>query len=115
MSNASNIAIAHTAYTAFVGPHGPCMGRASKVLLDKVIISGYACVDSGATHDMSNGKVDEFADYKPLPKGSHVLDADNHPIACLGIGTQFMRIQGRITGKQQVLHVPALKAPLISV
>jgi hypothetical protein len=115
MSNASKIAIAHTAYTTFVGPHGPCMGRASKVSLDRVIKSGYACVDSGATHDMSNGTADEFADYKLLPKGSHVLVADNHPIECLGIGTQFMRIQGRITGKRQVLHVPALKAPLISV
>ena len=64
---------------------------------------------------MSNGTADEFADYKLLPKGSHVLVADNHPIECLGIGTQFMRIQGRITGKRQVLHVPALTAPLISV
>jgi hypothetical protein len=115
-NNASRIATACTANTTFVDVHhGPCIGRANKASLDKAIKSEFACVDSGATHDMSNGTQEDFMDYKPLPKGSHVLVADNHPIECLGIGTQFMRIKGRITGRQQVLHVPALKAPLISV
>jgi hypothetical protein len=75
---------------------------------------GFACV-SGATHHMSNGMASDFSNYKSLPKGSHVLVADNHPIECLGIGTQFFRIDGRIIRRRQVLHVPALKAPLISV
>jgi hypothetical protein len=91
------------------------MGRASKVMIDRIVKSGYACVDSGATHDMSNGVTTDFAEYKVLPTGSHVLVADNHPIPCLGIGIQFMKIDGRIIGRRQVLHVPALKAPLISV
>jgi hypothetical protein len=72
------------------------MGRASKVSLDKIVKSGYACVDSGATHDMLNGVATDFAEYKLLPTGSHVLVTDNHPIECLGIGTQFMHIDGRI-------------------
>jgi hypothetical protein len=64
---------------------------------------------------MSNGEAADFMTYKTLPKGSHVLVADNHPIQCLGIGTQFLRIHNCIIRSQQVLHVPALKAPLISV
>jgi hypothetical protein len=94
------------------------MGRAFKVTPNDVINYGYACVDSGATHDMSNGEATEFANYKPLPKGSHVLVADNHAIECLGVGTKFWRIGGQkgyIVGRHQVLHVPALKAPLLSV
>jgi hypothetical protein len=70
------------------------MGQASKVSLDRVIRSGYACVDSGATHDMLNGQASDFATYRSLPKGSHVLVADNHPIECLGVGTKIWRIGG---------------------
>ena len=65
------------------------MGQASKVSLDQVIRSGYICVDSGATHDMSNGQASDFANYQSLPKGSHVLVADNHLIECLGVGTKI--------------------------
>jgi hypothetical protein len=114
-SNASKIAIAETANTTFLGLIGPCMGRACLTSLDKIIKMGYACVDSGATHHMSNGEVADFANYKPLPKGSRVLVADNHKIECMGIGTQFLKINGHIIGTRQVLHVLALKAPLISV
>jgi hypothetical protein len=124
-SNVSKIAIAETATASFLEsidshltfskPVGPCLGRARITSRDNVSKTGFACVDSGATHHMSNGKADDFADYKVLPKGSHVLVADNHPIECLGIGTQFLRIDGRTIGRRQVLHVPALKAPLISV
>jgi hypothetical protein len=113
--NASRDVIGQTASTTFVSLDGSCMGRASKVMIDRIIKSGYACVDSGATHDMSNGVATDFAEYKVLLTGSHVLVADNHPIPCLGIGIQFMKIDGRIIGRRQVLHVPALKAPLISV
>jgi hypothetical protein len=91
------------------------MGRANKISLDKTVKSGYACVDSGATHDMSNGVETDFAAYRKLPTGSHVIVADNHPIPCLGIGTQYMKIDDKIIERKQVLHVPALKAPLISV
>ena len=45
-----------------------------------MIRSGYACIDSGATHDMSNRQAFNFANYWSLPKGSHVLVADNHPL-----------------------------------
>jgi hypothetical protein len=126
--NASNVIVAQTASSLFVAhptvsslfTNRPdlCMGRAHKVTLNNVINSGFACIDSGATHDMSNGEITEFADYKPLPKGSHVLVADNHAIECLGVGTTFWRIGGKkgyIVGRRQVLHVPALKAPLLSV
>jgi hypothetical protein len=65
-NNASRIILACTANTTFVDSHGPCMGRASKASLNKAIKLGYACVDSGATHDMSNGTTDDFMDYKPL-------------------------------------------------
>jgi hypothetical protein len=114
-SNTSNIVLARTAQTSFVGSTGFCMGRARLVSPHKSIKHGYACVDSGATHHMSNGEATDFMNYKTLPKGSHVLVADNHPTKCLGIGTQFLQINDRIIGRQQVLHVPALKAPLISV
>jgi hypothetical protein len=40
---------------------------------------------------------------------------NNHPVPCLGIGTKIYRIDGLDIGLCQVLHVPALKAPLISV
>ena len=116
--NASKVVVAQTASSFFVENPELCMGRAFKVTPNDVINSGYACVDSGATHDMSNGEATEFADYKPLPKGSHVLVADNHAIECLGVGTKFWRIGGQkgyIVGRHQVLHVPALKAPLLSV
>jgi hypothetical protein len=91
------------------------MGRAHLVSPHKFINHGYACVDSGATHHMSNEEAANFMGYKTLPKGSHVLVADNHPIEGFGIGTQFLQINGRIIGRQQVLHVPAKKSPLISV
>jgi hypothetical protein len=115
-SNASNIAIAKTAYTTlFIDPIGPCMGRTRLISPYHVTKTGYACVDSGATHHMLNGVADDFSNYKLLPKGSHVLVADNNPIECLGIGIQFLRIDGCTIGRRQVLHVPALMAPLISV
>jgi hypothetical protein len=44
--------------------------------------------------------------------------ADNHPIDCLGVGTKICRIggsQGHIVARREVLHVPALKAPLLLV
>jgi hypothetical protein len=111
-SNTSNIVLVRTIQTSFVNSTGSCMGRAFLVSPHKFIKHGYACVDSGATHHMLNGEATNFMNYKTLPKGSHVLVADNHPIKCLGIGTQFLQINGRIIGRQQVLHVPALKAPL---
>jgi len=116
--NASRIAIAQAASSLFVCSPRLCMGRASKVSLDRIIRSGYACIDSGATHDMSNGQASDFANYRSLPKGSHVLVADNHPIECLGVGTKIWRIggpRGHIVARREVLHVPALKAPLFSV
>jgi hypothetical protein len=73
-------------------------------------------VDSGATHNMDNGAKFYFLEYKAFPKkGSHILVADNHPVPCLGIGTKVYRIDGKDIGLCQVLHVPALKASLISV
>jgi Reverse transcriptase (RNA-dependent DNA polymerase) len=95
-----------------------CMGRASKASTARIIRSGFACVDSGATHDMSNGDASDFASYRSLPQGSYVLVADNHPIECLGVGTKIWRIggpKGNIVARREVLHVPALKAPLLSV
>jgi hypothetical protein len=87
--NASRIAIAQAASSLFISSLKLCMGRASKVSLDQVIRSGYACVDSSATHDMSNGQSSDFANNRSLPRGSHVLVADNHPIECLGVGTKI--------------------------
>jgi hypothetical protein len=83
-SNTSKITLAQTTQTSFVDSSGSCMGRAHLISPHK-----YACVDSGATHHMSNGEAADFMSYKTLPKGSHVLIADNHPIECLEIGTQF--------------------------
>ena len=113
--NASKIALAQTSRSLFVGPIGPCMGRAQQTLLAKSIQSGHACVDSGATHDMAPGVKEDFANYRPLPPGSHVLLANKQPTPALGIGTQYYRIDGYIIGRREVLHVPALSAPLISV
>lgn len=113
--NASRVAL-HNAILS--GSPSLCMGRASKVTLNHIIRSGFACVDSGATHDMSNGNASDFANYRSLPNGSYVLVADNHPIPCLGIGTKFWRIggsKGYIVGRREVLHVPDLKAPLLSI
>jgi hypothetical protein len=97
--NASSIAIiAETAQTTFLECTGPCIGRARSTSIVKSIKSGFACVDSGATHHMSNGVASDFSSYKSLPKGSHVLVADNHLIECLGIGTQLFRINNHIIG-----------------
>jgi hypothetical protein len=113
--NASRVVVGQTASTTFGRPTGPCMGRAKTTSICKIIKSGFACVDSGATHDMSNGVETDFKAYRKLPKGSHVLVADNHAIPCLGIGIQYMKINNKIIERKQVLHVPDLKAPLISV
>jgi hypothetical protein len=61
--NARRIAIAQAASSLFVCSLRLCIGRASKVSLDQVIRLGYACVNSRATHDMSNGQASDFANY----------------------------------------------------
>jgi hypothetical protein len=73
------------------------------------------CVDSGATRDMFNDRK-LFFYYKDLSSANrHVVVADDTKIPIRGLGHVRFSLAGRTVELQNVLYVPGLQMPLLSV
>jgi hypothetical protein len=55
-----------------------------------------------------------FTSYKPTPQ-SYVILADKSKVPCLGTGTVMFTLQDKNISLRDVLHVPKLQSPLLSV
>jgi len=70
-------------------------------------------VDSGCTRHMFPFE-QAFTSYKPTPN-SFVILADKSKVACLGIGATSFLLNNKRIILHDVLHVPQLRSPLLSV
>ena len=89
-----------------------CMGRAATVQspTDRIVM----VVDSGATAHM-NPFCEAFTTYKPLPPGNYVELANGRKVPAIGIGKTLQKLDGHVISLMEVLHVPQLHSPLLSV
>jgi hypothetical protein len=86
-----------------------------RLLADPAVPLFHLCVDSGATKDMFNDK-GLFYYYKDISaEGRHVIVADDATIPILGLGHVRFNLAGRTVELRNVLHVPELQMPLLSV
>ncbi len=106
-----------TPYFEFIVPMGSVRSVASsQVTLDHAITCPRTfdlIVDSGCTRHMFPFK-EAFISYKPTPH-SYVILADKSKVACLGFGTASFMLQNKHIILHDVLHVPKLRSPLLSV
>ncbi|CAB9521703.1 Reverse transcriptase (RNA-dependent DNA polymerase) [Seminavis robusta] len=72
-----------------------------------------ACVDSGATGDMTP-HLEDFVAYSPL-EGHFIRVANGSPIPILGYGTVQLQIDNKVIKEQNWWHVPDLSTRLLSV
>jgi hypothetical protein len=70
-------------------------------------------IDSGFTQHMFTHQ-DAFNSYKPTPN-SHVILADKSKVPCLDSGTTMFILQDKNIVFHDILHVPKLRSPLLSV
>jgi hypothetical protein len=71
-------------------------------------------IDSGATSHM-NPYRGAFIKYTPLPSGHYVELADKSKVPVLGIGTTLQQLWNKLITLTEVLHVPRLHSPLLSI
>jgi len=70
-------------------------------------------VDSGCTRHMVPFR-SAFISYKDTPN-SYVILADKSRVPCLGTGVVYFTLQNKSVLLHEVLHVPKLRSPLLSV
>jgi hypothetical protein len=106
--NATNVVQINTLPTF----HTTCMGRAETVRspTSRIVM----VVDSGVTAHMNPFR-EAFTSYKQLPTGHYVELANGHKVPAIGIGRMVQNIKGKIISLMEVLHVPQLHSPLLSI
>jgi hypothetical protein len=90
-----------------------CMGKVKMVFRQRTG-KEVMVIDSGATSHM-NPHRGSFIKYRPLPPGHYVELADKSKIRVLGIGTTLQRLRTKLVSLTEVLHVPKLHSPLLSI
>jgi hypothetical protein len=118
-SRIDNTCNANTLPTPSALPSSPtgfrtvCLGRVDLVFNHrngKLVM----VIDSGATSHM-NPYRGAFIKYTPLPPGNYVELADKSKVPALGIGTTLQHLAGKLVTLTEVLHVPHLHSPLLSI
>jgi hypothetical protein len=71
-------------------------------------------INSGATSHM-NPYRGAFIKYTLLPFGHYVELVDKSKVPVLGIGTTLQRLRNKLITLTEVLHVPRLHSPLLSI
>ena len=96
---------------SFASTH--CLGRAKVIShhRDGPIIM---IIDSGATSHM-NPDHNTFIKYKFLPPGHYIKLADKSKVPVLGIGSTLQQLRNKHIVLTEVLHVPHLHSPLLSI
>jgi hypothetical protein len=114
MTISSNI----SPYSDLKVPMGSVCSIASSQVCDECLPPPFSgnfnlIVDSGCTRHMSPFKR-AFISYKPTPN-SYVILADKSKMARMGFGTTSFVLDNKTIILHNVLHVPKLRSPLLSV
>jgi len=101
-------------YSSFMVPLGSVKSVSSSLCDDSVSTTTFdVIIDSSCTRHMFPDK-ELFFQYKTCSQ-SFVILVDKSKTACLGTGTVQLVIGGKVIILHDVLHVPGLCCPLLSV